>query len=311
MIEHRPELTVAFAHRTTWEIFQHADVRGLPLEVVTDGTTPSNQVYTLLAGTHDYDVGELAFSTYFMTQDLGSQDIALPIFPSRMVPHAGAWVHERSGIREPRDLVDRRVGCNSFGTNYSVWLRGILAHQYDVPVQRITWVQSVEEHRSDFQRPARFAIEVIPGNVRSEVLLAEGRIDAASMASGASGPRSGNVRALFADPHAELRAYADGFGTVPINTVMTIRRATVERNPELSRLLFDAMVAARTKQQAAAPNAEDAVFQPLERDLGRPLTGYGFQANLPAIREMIAYCYEQGIIRRLYQPEELFLLTDT
>jgi 4,5-dihydroxyphthalate decarboxylase len=311
MIEHRPELTVAFAHRTTWETFQHADVRGVPLEVVTDGTAPSNQVYTLLAGTHDYDVGELAFSTYFMTQDLGSQDIALPIFPSRMVPHAGAWVHEHSGIREPRDLVDRRVGCNSFGTNYSVWLRGILAHQYDVPVQRITWVQSVEEHRSDFQRPARFAIEVIPGNVRSEVLLAEGRIDAASMASGAGGPRSGSVRELFADAHAELRAYADGFGVVPINTVMTMRRSTVGRNPALPRLLFDAMVAARVKQQAAAPNAEDAIFQPLERDLGRSLTSYGFGANRPAIREMIAYCYEQGIIRRLYQPEELFLLTDT
>jgi 4,5-dihydroxyphthalate decarboxylase len=311
MIDQTRELTVAFAHRTTWEIFQHADVRGARLKVVTDGTTPSNQVYTLLAGTHEFDVGEVAFSTYFMAQDLGSRDIALPIFPSRTVPHAGVWVREGSGIREPRDLVGRRVGCNSFGTNYSVWWRGILAHQYDVPVQRIIWVQGVEEHRSDYQPPARFLIEVIPGDVRSEVLLADGRIDAASMASGSGGPRAGNVQALFADPYAALRAYAGEFGLVPVNTVMTVRRSAVERNPELPRLLLDAMVSARAKQQAVAPNAEDAILRPLERELGRSLTGYGFQANLPAIREMIGYCYEQGIIRRLYQPEELFLLTDS
>jgi 4,5-dihydroxyphthalate decarboxylase len=305
------ELTIAFAHRTTWEIFQYADLRGFRPNVVTDGTTPSNQVYTILAGAHEYDVGELAFSTCFMAQDLGTQDIALPIFPSRMVPHAGAWAREDAGIREPRDLVGRRVGCNSFGTNYSVWWRGILAHQYDVPVQRITWVQSVDEHRTDYRPPARFPIEIIPGNSRSETLLAEGRIDAASMASGAGGPRAANVRPLFADPSAELRSYVDAFGVIPINTVMTVRRATVERHPELPRLLLDAMTAARVRQQTEAPNAEDAVFQPLERDLGRALTGYGFAANRAAIQEMLAYCYEQGIIRRLYRPEELFLLTES
>jgi 4,5-dihydroxyphthalate decarboxylase len=306
-----PTLSVVFAHRTTFEIFQYAKVPGFRFNVVANGTMPSNQVYTWLANPNEWDIGEVAFSTYFMTHDLGSDHIALPIFPSRMVPHAGLWLHESSGIDTPRDLVGRRVGCNSFGTNYSVWARGVLAHQYDVATQRITWVQSVAEHRRDFQLPARFTIEVLPGNERSEKLLAEGRIDAASMASGAGGPRSRGVRPLFADPLNELRAYVAACETIPINTVLTVRRAVVERYPELPRLLLDAFSAARARQRATAPNEEDAIFEPLERVLGRSLIGYGFAANQRAIHEMVAYCYEQGITRRLYDPEALFLLTDS
>jgi hypothetical protein len=44
---------------------------------------------------------------------------------------------------------------------------------------------------------------------------------------------------------------------------------------------------------------------------GLELPDYGFQANRDAIRLMIAYCYEQGIIRTLFEPEDLFLLTDS
>ncbi len=192
-----------------------------------------------------------------------------------------------------------------------MWARGILTHQYDVPIQAITWVQSVAEHRGDYTRPRRFLIELVPGEVRSETLLAQGRIDAAAMASGSTGPQANSGRALFADPHGELLAYADRWNVLPINTVMTVRRSAAEEHPELPRRLLEAMRAARTKQQAEAPNVEDAIFQSLERRLGRSLTNYGFAANRPAIREMIAYCYEQGITRRLYDPEQLFLLPDS
>jgi hypothetical protein len=89
-----PELTIAYAHRETWEMMQGVEVDGFRLRAVTDGATPSNRVYTLLANEHEWDIGELAFSTYLMAFDLGSGDIALPIFPAHMVPHAGVFVRE-------------------------------------------------------------------------------------------------------------------------------------------------------------------------------------------------------------------------
>jgi len=49
----------------------------------------------------------------------------------------------------------------------------------------------------------------------------------------------------------------------------------------------------------------------LQQDTGLPLTDYGFKANRKAIETMIAYCYEQGILRKLVEPEDLFLVTDS
>jgi 4,5-dihydroxyphthalate decarboxylase len=305
------ELDVALAHRETADLVRRVAIEGLHLNLVADGDIPSNQIYTLLSGKHGWDVGEMALSTYLMSYDLGSDDVALPIFPSRMVPHAGVWVHERAAIATPADLVGKRVGCNSFGTNYSVWFRGVLAHQYDVPIQRITWVQSVEEHRADFRRPGRFPIEIVAGGLRSEALLFAGEIDAASMASASQPPRSDRVHALFADPYEELRSYALQFGVAPINTVLMIRRAVVERDPDLPRRLLNGFTAARAEHQHAEGRGELPIYRRLEQETGRVFTGFGFQNNLAAIREMVAYCYEQGIIRSLSDPEDLFLLSDS
>jgi 4,5-dihydroxyphthalate decarboxylase len=301
------ELTIAYAHRETWELMQGIEIGGLSPRAVTDGSTPSNQVYTLLANPHEWDVGEIAFSTYLMCADLGCEDIALPIFPARMTPHAGVFVHESAGITSPADLVGSRIGCNSFGTNYSVWGRGMLAHQYDVTIERITWVQSVAEHRADYRLPSRFQIEMVEGNVRSEALLADGRIDAATTAGAGIGPRSSSVRPLFADPYAELRAFVEEFGFVPLNTVIIVRRSAVQANPDLPELLLEAFRYAQ-QRQAASPPEHEAIYRRLGADTGRPLLESGFAATREGIRTGIAFAYEQGIIRKLYDPEELFLL---
>ena len=90
-----------------------------------------------------------------------------------------------------------------------------------------------------------------------------------------------------------------------------MRRGSVERAPTAPRSLFDGLAAARGSIGAPASRAESEVYGRLEADLGRSVTSYGFEANRVAIREMVSYCYEQGIIRRLYHAEELFLLHDS
>jgi 4,5-dihydroxyphthalate decarboxylase len=228
-----------------------------------------------------------------------------------MIPHAGVWIREDADIHEPRDLVDKRVGCNSFATNYSVWWRGILAHQYDVPTQRITWVQSVAEHRADFRPPRRFPIELVEGGTRSEALLSDGKIDAATTAGAGIVRRATGVRPLFADPYPEIRAYVQQHGFVPINTVITVSRKAADRHPDVPRLLLDALVTARPQESVAAHSGEPDLYARLEQETGRSLTASGFQANRTAIQTMICYCYEQGIITHIVDPEDRFLLTDS
>jgi len=43
------------------------------------------------------------------------------------------------------------------------------------------------------------------------------------------------------------------------------------------------------------------------RGMGIFPEAYGLEANRPAIRMMAQYCFEQGLVRRLFEPEELFV----
>ncbi len=43
-------------------------------------------------------------------------------------------------------------------------------------------------------------------------------------------------------------------------------------------------------------------------DMGLFPDEYGLEPNRAAVRMMVQYCYEQGLIRRLYEPDELFVV---
>src|SRR5712692_4635287 len=154
----RRSFTAAIGHRYDfWNLINCVvKAEGLDIEYPPVTTGPPAPIFSRLAREHPWDIGEQGFSTYLMCVGLGKPQLALPVFPSRFFPHAGAYVRDGTGIRTPDDLVGKRVGCASWSTNYSVWFRGALTHQYDVPVERITWVESVDEHVLEYHPPRRF-----------------------------------------------------------------------------------------------------------------------------------------------------------
>jgi len=273
-------------------------------------------MFSLLAREHPWDVGEMAFSTYLMCRDLGKPYVALPIFPSRFFPHTGAWANRQTGLKAAADLIGKRVACGSFATNYSVWWRGALTHQYDLPIQKITWVESVEEHLPEYHPPKRFQVERMPGETDPAVVLSEGKTDAASLPGPARGVDLERIAPLYEDPYPEIAAYVEANGFIPINTVVTVRTDTVARNSDLPRLLLDAYNRAKALYDAEIAEGKQDLHMGLSLSRLRDVTGlvlpeYGFRANRTAIQTMIAYCYEQGVIRRLVQPEDLFLLIES
>jgi len=276
---------------------------------------PPAPIFTSLAREHPWDIGEQAFSTYLMAYDLGKPQIALPVFPSRFFPHTGMWVNTQSGIHEPKDLIGKRIGCASFATNYSVWFRGALTHQYDLPVEQMAWIESVEEHLSEYRAPKRFTVEKVAGGTKTAMLLAEGKIDAGIMAGVGPHVNSTRMRPLFSDPYAEIRNFARDNPFFPINTVITVSKDAMKRNPEMPRLMMKAFIEAkRIYDREIAQSDEDdhmgVSLKRLNQVTGLTLTDYGFKANRDCIRTMIAYCFEQGIISKLPEPEEVFLSVD-
>ena len=92
-----------------------------------------------------YEIGEQAFAHYLIAKDQGKSLTAIPVFPSRFFPHLGISVREGAGIEGVRDLVGKRIAASDWGFNPAVWMRGILAHQYEIPIEKITWVVNEDE----------------------------------------------------------------------------------------------------------------------------------------------------------------------
>lgn len=261
-----------------------------------------------------YDIGEQAFSHYLIAKDQGKPLTAIPAFPSRFFPHLGVSVRNAAGIDAPQDLIGKRVLSLDWGHNPAVWMRGVLAHQYDVPIERIVWVEDAAEPRfrgTPYPRARRYQLEQIQiaEGVGSRELLENGVVDAALLASGGI-PPTASTRKLFQDPYREIAQYVAQTGVFPINHVVTLKEEVVQAHRELPARLMEGFQEALRLYNQDVRAGKEASYTDVDvkflLETGLFPAEYGLQPNRQAVRMGIQYCYEQGLIRRLYEPDELF-----
>src|SRR5215831_8894977 len=113
------------------------------------------QAFRRMVRSLEFDVCELAFTTYIAAKAHGKAFTAIPVFPARVFHH-GAIVHNiLAGIRTPKDLEGRIVGVHrGYTVTTGVWARSILQHEYGVDLRKITWLLSGDEHVAEFRPPA-------------------------------------------------------------------------------------------------------------------------------------------------------------
>jgi len=150
----------------------------------------------------------------------------------------------------PEQLVGRTVGVAEYQLTANVWIRGMLAERYGVPVA------SVRYRTGGLHRPGRVAklahplpddvlVEAIPDGETLADMLAAGRIDALYTPRVPRTFATGRVRRLFADPRAEEERYYAATGIFPIMHVVVLRRDVYERRPWLAQSLYKAFEQAR------------------------------------------------------------------
>src|SRR4051812_3884472 len=123
----------------------------------------------------EYDVCELAITTYLCAKEHGKRFTALPIFLVRGFHH-GAIVARAAG--DPKELEGQRVGVNrGYTVTTGVWARGILADEYGVDLDKVTWVLSGDEHVAEYGPPAN-VVPLEPGKDLGE-MVARGELAAA------------------------------------------------------------------------------------------------------------------------------------
>jgi 4,5-dihydroxyphthalate decarboxylase len=252
----------------------------------------------------DFDICELAMTTYVCARAHGKPFTAIPVFPMRAFHHGAIVYNTRSGIRTPRDLEGRRVGVNrGYTVTTGVWARGILQHEYGVDLARVTWVLSGDEHVAEFQPPPN--VVPIPAGRTLEELLASGDI-AAAIGVQLDAP---DVKPLIPQAREAGFEALRRSGHYPINHTVVVRNDVLEANPGLAADLFDAFVRAKRRYldrlatgQIASP---DPVHARVMEITGDPVP-YGIESNRQMIESLVQYATEQGILPRPFAMDELF-----
>jgi 4,5-dihydroxyphthalate decarboxylase len=115
--------------------------------------TPIIQAFRRMVRDLEFDICEMAPTTYMIARALGAPYIAMPIFVMRRFHHGGFVVRPDSGIREPKDLEGKKVGVRAYSVTTGVWTRGIFTNEYDMDSSKVTWVVDDEEHVTSLKLP--------------------------------------------------------------------------------------------------------------------------------------------------------------
>jgi 4,5-dihydroxyphthalate decarboxylase len=271
---------------------------------------------------HEFDVAELSLSSYTVSLFADKpQFIAIPIFPSRMFRHNGIFINVNSGIREPKDLVGKRIGTPEYQLTAPVWQRGILSDEYKVPVTSVTHFQGGleepgREEKVNLNLPSNIKLEVIPAGKTLSQMLEAGEIDAlVSPRSPSSFKPGGKVRRLFEDYATVEKDYYQRTKIFPVMHVVAIRRDVYERYPWVAQSLVKGLVEAqKVTYEDLHETAALKMMLPwlikhvedTEAVMGKEFWPYGLEPNVKALSTFLRYSYEQGLAKRLLQPKELF-----
>src|SRR5688572_8902022 len=191
----------------------------------------------------EYDICEMAFTTYLCARAMGKPFTAVPVFVTRNFHHWAISVNAKSGIREPKDLEGRVVGVNrGYTVTTGLWARGVLQSEYGVDLDKITFVPTDDEHVSDFVAPNNVDYARFRGRSLAE-LLVNGEIDAAIGEIKADSP---DIRQLIPDARNAAFEYFRRTGVYPINHGIVIKNAVLKEAPWLADDLARAFDAAKS-----------------------------------------------------------------
>ena len=276
--------------------------------------TPPSQIFLRMLRGEEFDASEMSLSNYLIALGHGDKRfVALPVFPSRVFRHSYIWVHSNSGIREPRDLIGKRVGISDYSMTALLFARGMLKHQYGVLPQDIHWLRTRSEHVS-IAMPANIRMDHLGKDRKLDEALEAGHIDAMISTYLPRGARRGSpsIRRLFANARDTEAEYFRQTKIFPIMHLMVMRRAVYDQERRLAASLTDAFHQA--KELAFARFDEglyplpwvNVDFEYARQVIGSNVYPYGVKANLPTLEAATLFSYEQGLTGRKIDISEIF-----
>src|ERR687896_141699 len=119
----------------------------------------------------DVQVSELSFAWHVIARTLGKPLTAIPVFPARAFRHSYIFINTKSGIRDPKDLIGKRVGLAEFQQTATVWIRGTLQDEYGVSLEDIQWFTWVPRSRMEMDLPKRYKVTHLAPDRKPDQML--------------------------------------------------------------------------------------------------------------------------------------------
>ena len=267
--------------------------------------SPIVAAFRRMVRTLEFDVSEMAITTYLTAKAHGKAFTALPVFVMRQFHHTPIVYNVKSGVKSPKDLEGKKVGVRAYTVTTGVWARGILATEYGVDLGKVTWVVVDEEHVQEYQKPAN--VEERPGANLGD-LLVKGELAAAIGVGAVDLP---DVKTLLVSPREAEAAWYRKTGIYPVNHTVVVKDSLLQSDPTLAPRLFDAFKDAKAvflKQlDAGATLPADAQAIAQRRSVvGDDPLPYGLAKNRKALEAIIQFARDQKILPRAVTPEEMF-----
>ncbi len=297
------------------------------VEAAFPDVRPQVATYRRMIRDREFDVCELAATTYLIARAFGYPLTAIPVFPYRAFHHAGIVVPESSDIIHPKQLEGRKVGVRAYSVTTGVWARGIFAEEYGFDSSKVEWIVDDEEHVRELRLPSN--VVHAPEGVSIASMLADGAL-AAGLAGDAGVGRTGSPLAGWTTaPAPSEEAYrplllgadhlAAGWfrrtGILPIHGLITLKAELAETHSWLPAALAEAFQASKQHwldsiDAAYDQTAEGQKYAKLRAVVGADPLPYGLEANRPAIEALQRMAARQQLLAAPLSFADLFAPVD-
>ena len=257
----------------------------------------------------EFDVCEMAITTYLCAREHGVRFTALPIFLVRAFHHGAILqnVNAPGRISEPRKLEGKRVGVNrGYTVTTGVWARAVLQEEYNVDLSKVTWVLSGDEHVQAYQPPPN-VVSMQEGKTIEGMLVA-GEL-AAAINIKTDDPA---IQSMIPDPlEAGIAAFKQR-GHYPINHLIAVRDEVLMTHPDVVESVFNAFAESKRLYlkrlrggKIEKPSEMDRLYLRMMELTDDPLP-YGIEPNRRILENLIGHAMTQQILRKPVKIESVF-----